>query len=79
MYLYGLGEKVCHRIIPQALAEGWLGSPCDKRMNLNSGDTCNFLPKERHEKLFPFPHAIISLLLSLSGTQHTGVLDLFCT
>jgi len=84
VYSYGLGEKVYHIGARwNNLSEFWASaeecSSCDKRMNANSSDACNFLPKERHEKLFPFSHAVRSLLLSLSGTQHTGVLYLLGT
>lgn len=67
------------RIIPQGfvLAEDCLNSSCDRRMNQHRSDVCNFLPKGRHEKTLPFS-CMRSLLFSLRGTHHTGILDLLC-
>lgn len=82
---YGLCEEVCHIGAGQnnssgfwVLAEDWLGSSCDKRMNQHSSDVCNFIPKGRHEQFLPFSCTMRSLLFSLAGTHHTGILDLLC-
>lgn len=60
------------------LAEDGLGSSCNKRMNQHSSDFSKFLPKGRHENFLPFLCTVRSLLFSLTGTHHTGILDLLC-